>query len=218
VASGPKASVEKLTHKNGYNAKLIEERKKVYEAIKDLPRLPELDYVPTAKYVEMSKEDVLHPLIETASVILVPGAYFGDEGKDGEGGADSVPDFTGKEPVGACPKCQSRVFENGVNYTCEKAVGAGKTCDFRSGAVILQQTVDRTQMGRLLGTGKTEVLKGFVSRKTNRKFEAFLVLKEGKVSFEFPPREKKAGGKVLQTDSDLPTGPVGRGAAGWPLS
>jgi len=81
VASGPKASVEKLTHKNGYNAKLIEERKKVYEAIKDLPRLPELDYVPTAKYVEMSKEDVLHPLIETASVILVPGAYFGDEGK-----------------------------------------------------------------------------------------------------------------------------------------
>ena len=27
--------------------------------------------------------------------------------------------------------------------------------------------------------------------------------------------EKKAGGKVLQTDSDLPTGPVGRGAAGW---
>ena len=120
---------------------------------------------------------------------------FGDEGKDGEGGADSVPDFTGKEPVGACPKCQSRVFENGVNYTCEKAVGAGKTCDFRSGAVILQQTVDRTQMGRLLGTGKTEVLKGFVSRKTNRKFEAFLVLKEGKVSFEFPPREKKAGGK-----------------------
>ena len=120
---------------------------------------------------------------------------FGDEGKDGEGGADSVPDFTGKEPVGACPKCQARVFENGVNYTCEKAVGAGKTCDFRSGAVILQQTVDRTQMGRLLGTGKTEVLKGFVSRKTNRKFEAFLVLKEGKVSFEFPPREKKAGGK-----------------------
>ena len=81
VASGPKASVEKLTHKSGYNAKLIEERKKVYEAIKDLPRLPELDYVPTAKYVEMSKEDVLHPLIEAASVILVPGAYFGDEGK-----------------------------------------------------------------------------------------------------------------------------------------
>ncbi len=120
---------------------------------------------------------------------------FGDEGKDGEGGADSVVDFTGKEPVGACPKCHARVFENGVNYTCEKAVGAGKTCDFRSGAVILQQAVDRAQMTRLLGTGKTEVLKGFVSRKTNRKFEAFLVLKEGKVSFEFPPREKKAGGK-----------------------
>lgn len=120
---------------------------------------------------------------------------FGDEGKDGEGGAESAPDFTGKEPVGNCPKCQSRVFENGVNYVCEKAVGPAKTCDFRCGAVILMQTVDRAQISKLLSTGKTDVLKGFVSRKTNRKFEAFLVVKDGKVSFEFPPREKKAGGK-----------------------
>ena len=120
---------------------------------------------------------------------------FGDEGKEGEGGAESAPDFTGKEPVGNCPKCQSRVFENGVNYVCEKAVGPAKTCDFRCGAVILMQTVDRAQISKLLSTGKTDVLKGFVSRKTNRKFEAFLVVKDGKVSFEFPPREKKAGGK-----------------------
>jgi DNA topoisomerase-3 len=118
---------------------------------------------------------------------------FGDEGKDGEG--ETAPDFTGKEPVGQCPKCQARVFENGLNYTCEKAVGAGKTCDFRAGAVILTQPIDRVQVAKLLSTGKTDVLKGFVSRKTNRKFEAFLVVKDGKVSFEFPPREKKAGAR-----------------------
>jgi DNA topoisomerase-3 len=30
-------------------------------------------------------------------------------------------DFTGKEPLGKCPKCGARVFDNGMNYTCEKA-------------------------------------------------------------------------------------------------
>lgn len=116
---------------------------------------------------------------------------FGDEGKEGADGAETAPDFTGKEPVGACPKCSARVFENGLNYVCEKAVGPEKTCDFRSGAVILQQAIDRVQQAKLLSAGRTDVLKGFVSKKTNRKFEAFLVLKAGKVSFEFPPREKK---------------------------
>jgi len=44
---------------------------------------------------------------------------------------------------------------------------------------------------KLLAEGKTDLLKNFVSKKTNRKFEAFLALKEGKVSFEFAPRERK---------------------------
>jgi hypothetical protein len=117
---------------------------------------------------------------------------FGEEGKEGEGG--EAPDFTGKEPVGTCPKCKARVFESGTNYVCEKSVGAGKTCDFRSGSIILQQPIDRTQFARLLTDGRTEVLKGFVSKKTGRKFDAFMVLKDGKVGFEFPPREKKAAG------------------------
>ena len=61
---------------------------------------------------------------------------FGQNDRRTDGGAEEV-DFTGKEPVGKCPKCGSRVFENGMNYVCEKAVGAARTCDFRSGAIIL---------------------------------------------------------------------------------
>ncbi len=117
---------------------------------------------------------------------------FGDGDGTGEG-ADAPPDFTGKEPVGKCPKCGSQVFENGMNYVCEKSVGAGRTCKFRSGTMILQQAIDRTQFSRLLTQGKTDLLKGFVSKKTGRKFEAFLALKDGEVGFEFAPREKKAG-------------------------
>ncbi len=114
---------------------------------------------------------------------------FGNEDQNG-GTAEEV-DFTGKEPLGKCPKCQSNVFENGMNYVCEKAVGAARTCDFKTGAVILQQPVEKAQVAKLLTEGKTDLLKNFVSKKTNRKFEAFLVLKEGKVSFEFAPRERK---------------------------
>ncbi len=44
------------------------------------------------------------------------------------------------------------VFELPQAYVCEKAVGPGKTCDFRSGRVILQRPVERAQMAKLLAT------------------------------------------------------------------
>jgi len=115
---------------------------------------------------------------------------------DADADAEEV-DFSGQEPLGACPKCAARVFEHGMAYVCEKSVGAGRTCDFRSGKVILQQEVARADMQKLLATGRTDLLKGFVSNKTRRKFSAFLVRdpKTGKVGFEFEPRAPKAGAK-----------------------
>jgi len=58
----------------GYNKQLADERRQIYALLENLPRLPELDYVPTAKYEEAPIEEVLHPLIAEASVILVAGA------------------------------------------------------------------------------------------------------------------------------------------------
>ncbi|MGE4452668.1 DNA topoisomerase III [Castellaniella sp.] len=106
-------------------------------------------------------------------------------------------DFSGHTPLGACPKCGGRVFEHGMNYLCERAVGPEKACDFRSGKVILQQEIPAAQMSKLLATGKTDLLDGFVSSRTNRKFKAFLVRQaDGKVGFEFEPRPAKAGAKT----------------------
>jgi DNA topoisomerase III len=117
---------------------------------------------------------------------------FGNSPKEGEA---AVPqDFTGKEALGKCPKCGAQVFDGGMNYVCEKQAGAEKTCDFRTGKIILQQEIAPEQIRKLLAEGKTDLLRGFISKKTNRKFEAFLVLKENKVSFEFAPREKKGRG------------------------
>ncbi|HXT11696.1 MAG TPA: DNA topoisomerase III [Candidatus Angelobacter sp.] len=117
---------------------------------------------------------------------------FGQE-KQGENGEAVAPvDFTGKEPLGKCPKCGARVFDAGMNYVCEKSVGPDKTCDFRTGKIILQQEISPEQVKKLLGEHKTDLLKGFVSKKTGRKFEAFLVVKDGGTAFEFVPRERKS--------------------------
>jgi len=89
------------------------------------------------------------------------------------------------------------VFEHGMSYICEKSVGPERNCDFRSGKVILQQEVSAEQMSKLLNTGKTDLLEGFVSSRTNRKFKAYLARGEdGKVSFEFEARPEKPGRKT----------------------
>ena len=121
---------------------------------------------------------------------------FGNTPKEGEA---AVPvDFTGKESLGKCPKCGAQVFDGGMNYVCEKQVGATPTCDFRTGKIILQQEIAPEQVKKLLAEGKTDLLKNFVSKKTNRKFEAFLVLKDRKTAFAFVPRERKGKGKSAE--------------------
>mmetsp|Transcript_59517 Transcript_59517/g.136515 ORF Transcript_59517/g.136515 Transcript_59517/m.136515 type:complete len:715 (-) Transcript_59517:582-2726(-) len=75
------SGVEKLLSHVGYNVELIDARAAAYDVIKDMPPMPELDYIPSRRYAEASAEEVLYPLIEKSACLLVPGAYFGDEGK-----------------------------------------------------------------------------------------------------------------------------------------
>jgi DNA topoisomerase-3 len=53
--------------------------------------------------------------------------------------------------------------------------------------------VSHEEVTKLLATGKTSLLQGFVSNKTRRAFKAFLVwdAKDGKVGFEFEPRPER---------------------------
>jgi len=141
---------------------------------------------------------------------LRPEFDFGQDSGEGQ----EAPDFSAQEPLGACPKDGGRVFEYGMAYTCENAVGPKKSCDFRSGRLILQQPIEREQMKKLLETGRTDLLSGFVSKK-GRKFKAFLVKQpDGKIGFEFQPRapkEKKAEGEKAQKPAEEK--PIRRGSA-----
>ncbi|HEX5394090.1 MAG TPA: DNA topoisomerase III, partial [Rhodocyclaceae bacterium] len=125
-----------------------------------------------------------------------------DFGNNDDANAEAV-DFSGQESLGKCPKCGAPVFEHGMSYVCEKSVGPAKTCDFRSGKIILQQEIGRGEMEKLLNEGRTSLLKSFVSSRTKRKFSAFLVQDaKGKVSFEFEPRAPKvAKGKAAKAEA-----------------
>jgi DNA topoisomerase-3 len=120
---------------------------------------------------------------------------FGDDAK-ADGADGEAIDFSGQPSFGACPKCKGHVYEHGSNYACQHAVSAPVTCDFKTGKIILTQPVSHEQVTKLLATGKTDLLDGFVSNRTKRKFKALLVWdeKEGKVGFEFAPR---GDGKVI---------------------
>jgi DNA topoisomerase-3 len=141
-----------------------------------------------------------------------------DFGQGAQEERDAEPvDFSGKTPLGACPRCGARVFDHELAYVCERAVGPGRTCDFRSGKIILQRPIEAEQMMKLLATGKTDLLHRFISKK-GRPFSAFLVRQpDGRVGFEFAPRapkaaEGKGGRRARAAEEGAKAPPAGRTA------
>ena len=57
---------------------------------------------------------------------------------------------------------------------------------------LLGKTIPQEQLLKMLKEGKSELIKGFRSKRTKRLFDAFLLLDEkGGLKFEFPPRPPK---------------------------
>jgi DNA topoisomerase-3 len=85
----------------------------------------------------------------------------------------------------------------------------------RIGRSILQRELPAEEILKLLSEGKTNLLKGFVSNKTKRKFDAFLLLdpKTHKISFDFPPREPRAAKVATEPVAVSATPPAAKKAA-----
>lgn len=93
--------------------------------------------------------------------------------------------------IGMCPLCGSSVYQLDERYSCQNRL-LQKGCDFRLSKKILEQEITSDQAQKLLQTGKTDVLEGFISKKTGRPFKASLVIDSKKgVGFVFPEIEKK---------------------------
>jgi len=131
---------------------------------------------------------------------------------DNESGETSTTesfDLSQAEVLSVCPRlsknlCASKkggkIVITPQAYCCLNDKGEiNKDC-FRLSRVMLSHRFTNEEVMALLENGKTPLIEDFVSKRTNKKFSAFLVLDEkGSVSFEFPPRAKKEG------DSKSPT-------------
>ena len=100
--------------------------------------------------------------------------------------------FEGQTTLGACPRCGGQVFQSESDYLCEGSQKDEKPCKFKTGKEVLKQPIDEDQVRKLLKDGRTDFLKGFISKR-GFPFEAALVMEpKGKVGFEFAPREEEA--------------------------
>ena len=86
--------------------------------------------------------------------------------------------------VGYCPKCGRGVVRGKFNYGC---MGYSDGCDFRIGVNICHRDIPIDEARRLLATGSTVNLDGFIS-KNGKRFSARLVIKDGNAVFDFNGR------------------------------
>lgn len=94
-------------------------------------------------------------------------------------------------PLGKSPIDQTPVFDTPTVYMSESALDGDMKKGLRITKIILSKTIEPKHIAQLLTEGKTELIEGFISKK-RRPFDAFLLLgKNGKITFEFPPRKSK---------------------------
>lgn len=83
-----------------------------------------------------------------------------------------------REAIGICPVCNKPVIEQKFSFTC------GTEGCFNVGKSICGKSITKKMADSLLKTGKTAMIKGFVS-KAGKKFDAKLLYKNRKIEFEF---------------------------------
>jgi DNA topoisomerase III len=100
------------------------------------------------------------------------------------------------QKVGICQVCKTGdVYDLGGAYVCENV--AKQSCTFKFNKTILKKEILPEQIQKMLETGKSDLIKGFVSKKKGGKtFDAMLTLSEGKIGWEFAKREPKKRGEL----------------------
>ena len=88
--------------------------------------------------------------------------------------------------VGICPKCGKNVVRGKFSYGC---MGYADGCDFRVGVNICRRDIPALEVQRLLATGSTEKMSGFIS-KNGRAFDGRLVLRDGEAVFDFADKAR----------------------------
>lgn len=96
-------------------------------------------------------------------------------------GAKRNTEPVGGKKLGPCPVCGKPVIDQPKSYSCS---GRREGCSFVIWKTMSGKKISTSMATKLLAKGRTQILKGFVS-KAKKKFDARLRVQDGKVSFEF---------------------------------
>ena len=94
-----------------------------------------------------------------------------------------------------CPLCKGSIRQTDLSFICSnnKRISDDGSCSFRITRKLLDKEIPVEELKKLVVDKKTGLIKGFISRRTKRRFDANLLLKDnGSIGFEFPPRKKKS--------------------------
>ena len=94
------------------------------------------------------------------------------------------------EPYWVDEKTGAGLCEVGSSHVLREREGEGWKQSFRIGRLMCQKPITREMAIELVRDGKTELIKGFISKK-GRPFDAILKREGAKFSWEFPPRAPK---------------------------
>ena len=99
--------------------------------------------------------------------------------------------ITSTPPLGISPIDNTEIFETPFSYMSLSALNEDKKNGLTISKKILGKEILPHHVSQLLGAEKTELIKGFISKK-KRPFDAFLSLnKSGKIEWHFPPRKAR---------------------------
>jgi DNA topoisomerase-3 len=127
--------------------------------------------------------------------------FFGDDDKD------AAPELTEEQLIGEAVTAEGarlKIYQTEKAYHVPALVTKKDPHGIRIGKSILQCEIPEAQVLKLISEGKTDLLKGFVSNRTKRKFDAHLTFepKDGKIGFDFPPRPaRKTAAKKTAKES-----------------
>jgi DNA topoisomerase-3 len=120
-----------------------------------------------------------------------------------EGDDDTAPELTEEMLIGTALSADGKshpVYANDKAYFVPSIVTKKDPNGVRIGKSILQCEIPNDQALKLISDGKTDLLRGFVSNRTKRKFDAHLTFdaESAKIGFDFPPRPAKKAAKVKE--------------------
>jgi DNA topoisomerase-3 len=114
--------------------------------------------------------------------------------------------------LGVCPVCnKGKIIVGRTGYGCSRWK---EDCKFFIAKTIAGKTISESTAKKLIKNGKTNIIKGFKNR-AGKSFDSVLVIKEGKVVFDFSLENRSLGKCPVCGKGEITSNKSGYGCSRW---